>query len=70
MPDDKYPGQGQKKPQPGDKGSTNFEKEDVKEVSNDNDVDRDLDEDEKITQRSPRMGEQGKPGADREPKQQ
>ena len=42
------------------KGNRDIERDDVSQVGNDNDLDRDLDEDqEEITQRNPRVGEQG-----------
>lgn len=49
----------------GDKSSTRIENEDVKQVGNDNDLDRDLedrDDEDVITQRNPRMNEQGGQG--------
>ena len=52
--------------QAGKQGSTNIEDNDVSQVSNDNDLDRDLDTDDndndEVTQRNPRMGDQGQSG--------
>src|SRR5688572_2171489 len=51
--------------QQGGKASTHIERDNVNPVGNDNDQDRDLeteDQEEAITQRSPRMGEQEQQG--------
>ncbi len=71
MPDNKNPNQNQTRKnqgveRQGNKGSTEIESDDAKRVSNDNDLDSDLDfdmdedqDEEAITQRNPRVGEQG-----------
>lgn len=70
MPDNKSQNQGQdpgKKIQGnrgqhgGDKSSREIERENMNQVGNDNDLDEDIEEGE-ITQRNPRMGEQGEQG--------
>jgi hypothetical protein len=65
MPDTKQPNHDPRQPKK-KQGSTEFEREGASEVGNDNDLDLDLDEadrdDDAITQRNPRMGEQGQQG--------
>lgn len=72
MPDNKNQNQnqgGNRKQQSGNKGSTQIERENANTVGNDNDMDRDLEregmqdrDDEAITQRSPRQGDQSQQG--------
>ena len=65
MPDNKNQGQGQGKKIQGAKSSREIERENMDQVSNDNDLDQDLDEDleeGEITQRNPRVGDQGEQG--------
>jgi hypothetical protein len=56
--------QGNRGSQQGGKSSTHIENEDVRQVGNDNDLDRDLEDadEDVITQRNPRMNDRGEQG--------